>query len=667
MVVPLFQRLTLYETKARFYIVASNYGEKLYHVLKLDRTEVDRLVIAEDRHEYSDEELTDLLTMISNSSIEKTAIDGDESRCTLVEKISFAYGVVGFVRFTTGYYVILITKAVPVAKIGYEIIYKIEDTAMFYIPLDRSKTRNAKEQRYLKIFQSVDLSTNFYFCYTYDLSRTLQSNFVMPRSRFAERFVWNLHLIEPLFDSHVTERWILPVIHGFVKSVSLNLHCLKAQLVLIARRSSRFAGTRFLRRGANCKGDVANEVETEQIVYDKSVLSFKRGRFLSFVQLRGSVPFRWSQAVTGMVSKPDLKQRYGDPIVVVNLVKRREKLRREHLLNDEFRSAVSYLNQFVGPRQRILYLSFDLARCHKRGDALAKLEEIAHSIVDLNGWFQSFPSSPCLPRRPSRLCTCSQCSNNKFALQHGVSRTNCVDCLDRTNVAQFVVGKVALAYQLLTLGITEGLGRKLDTDICHLLEAAYDEHGDTLALQYAGSQLVHSIKTYKKTSMLQERSRDVIQTLSRYYSNTFADYDKQNAINLFLGVFRPGAEGGLSLWELPTPTTEAFVEPADVDYCAWFETANDSNGEPAATASAAVPYDCDVEQMSLGECSECCDASFKYFYQTSDLTVFDDVLGRSRLDSISSVAGKNDTTSLSLWWKKQMKTIIDETSKTAGN
>ena len=32
--------------------------------------------------------------------------------------------------------------------------------------------------------------------------------------------------------------------------------------------------------------------------------------------------------------------------------------------------------------------------------------------------------------------------------QNGVVRTNCIDCLDRTNAAQFVIGKCALGYQV---------------------------------------------------------------------------------------------------------------------------------------------------------------------------------------------------------------------------
>ena len=36
--------------------------------------------------------------------------------------------------------------------------------------------------------------------------------------------------------------------------------------------------------------------------------------------------------------------------------------------------------------------------------------------------------------------------------QRGILRTNCVDCLDRTNVAQFCYAKHALPYQFLALG-----------------------------------------------------------------------------------------------------------------------------------------------------------------------------------------------------------------------
>jgi hypothetical protein len=54
------------------------------------------------------------------------------------------------------------------------------------------------------------------------------------------------------------------------------------------------------------KGDVANEVETEQMVHDASVSGFDQGRYTSYVQLRGSVPTHWSQDISKMVPKPPI-------------------------------------------------------------------------------------------------------------------------------------------------------------------------------------------------------------------------------------------------------------------------------------------------------------------------------------------------------------------------
>ena len=75
---------------------------------------------------------------------------------------------------------------------------------------------------------------------------------------------------------------------------------------MIARRSKDFAGTRFLKRGANDEGQVANEVETEQIVHDATSNLHPNGRYTSYIQLRGSVPSFWSQDLTGIRPKPQI-------------------------------------------------------------------------------------------------------------------------------------------------------------------------------------------------------------------------------------------------------------------------------------------------------------------------------------------------------------------------
>lgn len=90
-----------------------------------------------------------------------------------------------------------------------------------------------------------------------------------------------------------------------------------------------------------------------------------------------------------------------------------------------------------------------------------------------------------------------QCFNKTCTLQTGIIRTNCVDCLDRTNTAQFAIGKCALGFQLCALGVLESPKLEFDSDCVRMLEELYEDHGDTLALQYGGSQLVHRIKTYR--------------------------------------------------------------------------------------------------------------------------------------------------------------------------
>ena len=55
----------------------------------------------------------------------------------------------------------------------------------------------------------------------------------------------------------------------------------------------------------------------------------------------------------------------------------------------------------------------------------------------------------------------------------GAVRTNCVDCLDRTNTAQFVLGKVALGHQLLALGVIDTYVLDDNTPCIHSLEVRF--------------------------------------------------------------------------------------------------------------------------------------------------------------------------------------------------
>jgi hypothetical protein len=58
------------------------------------------------------------------------------------------------------------------------------------------------------------------------------------------------------------------------------------------------------------QGSVANEVETEQIVYDTSVTDLHKSKIASFVQMRGSIPVYWSQDISKMVPKPVIQCKF---------------------------------------------------------------------------------------------------------------------------------------------------------------------------------------------------------------------------------------------------------------------------------------------------------------------------------------------------------------------
>lgn len=76
--------------------------------------------------------------------------------------------LLGFIKFLEGYYMVLVTKQLPVAILGYHVIYTIEDVTMIYIPYtdkNNIKEVNLDEQKYLKMFQSIDLRQNFYYRY----------------------------------------------------------------------------------------------------------------------------------------------------------------------------------------------------------------------------------------------------------------------------------------------------------------------------------------------------------------------------------------------------------------------------------------------------------------------------------------------------------------------
>ncbi|KAF9913605.1 phosphatidylinositol-3,5-bisphosphate 5-phosphatase, partial [Lobosporangium transversale] len=559
------------KSEKRFYIVGTNApAATKFRVLKIDRTTPrDELNITEDEGEYTKPEVDDLLEMIKHAN-KSTGGRRD---------ITKFYGIVGFVRFTEGYYIILVTKRSPVALIGGHYVFHIEATMTISIHSSTTPTskldKNSDEARYLQMFQMVDLSKNFYFSYSYDITRTLQWN--MSRNPQAEgrnrMFVWNQYLLENGFgESGIESQWALPIMYGFVDQSKLSILGRNVFITLIARRSRYFAGARFLKRGVNDRGYVANDVETEQIVSEMSVTSFYAAGALSanpnhtsFVQHRGSIPLYWTQDSTNMTPKPaialnvidpyftaaafhfdDMFKRYGAPCIVLNLIKAKEKTPRESILLSEFTDCIEYLNQFLPEDKKIWHIKWDMSRASKSPDenVISVLEIIAEKTFARTGFFHSGYSQDPEGKHKQNIPFGS-------GWQNGVVRTNCIDCLDRTNAAQFIIAKCALGHQLFSLGLISEPVVPFDCDAVNMLTEMYHDHGDTIALQYGGSHLVNTMETYRKINQWTSNSRDMIESIKRFYSNSFVDAEKQDAMNLFLGNYRVQKGVGPALWELP--------------------------------------------------------------------------------------------------------------------
>lgn len=99
---------------------------------------------------------------------------------------------------------------------------------------------------------------------------------------------------------------------------------------------------------------------------------------------------------------------------------------------------------------------------------------------------------------------CNYVSNDYLKptmFQKGVLRTNCIDCLDRTNVAQYAYGLAALGYQLNALGVTNSTKIDLDDPLAEELMGFYERMGDTLAHQYGGSAAHNKVMLVLKISL----------------------------------------------------------------------------------------------------------------------------------------------------------------------
>ncbi|KAF3505885.1 hypothetical protein F2Q69_00000883 [Brassica cretica] len=527
------QEFKLFQTHSNFYMIGWN-GSGVHRVLKIDRLDASELNVSEDPTAYTKKECYELLKRIH---------EGNKATGGL-KRVAVCYGIIGFIKFLGPYYMLVITERREIGEICGHRVYEVSKSEM--ISLQHSSVlsnfaNSRDENRYKRLLSMVDLTKDFFFSYSYNIMRSFQKNVCDHESGgtlYKKMFVWNEFLTRGIRHHLRNTVWTVALVYGFFKQTTLSEAGRNFKLTLIARRSRHNAGTRYLKRGINESGNVANDVETEQIV-SEDVPEDNPMQISSVVQNRGSIPLFWSQETSRMILKPDivlskrdlnyeatrlhfenLVERYGIPIIILNLIKTKERRPRESILRAEFANAIDFINKDLPEENRIRFLHWDLHKHFqsKTANVLALLGKVAACALMLTGFFyyqvtpamkldggMSLSSSDAdmsthnssdddsgeYDSLEKNLPPSKNVANGDYdkpgMLQRGVLRTNCIDCLDRTNVAQYAYGWAALGQQLHALGIRDVPTIELDDRLSSALMGLYERMGDTLAYQYGGS------------------------------------------------------------------------------------------------------------------------------------------------------------------------------------
>lgn len=283
-----------------------------------------------------------------------------------------------------------------------------------------------------------------------------------------------------------SSRLLTPIIRGHTASFKCRIGLTSGIMTLISRLSCRRAGTRFNARGIDDEGNVANFVETE------TILSTDEWVF-SYTQIRGSVPLFWEQAGLQLpgsnkisvtrsaeASQPafdlhfaKLLEKYGS-VHIVNLLSQAVK-QGEAALSQEYEN---HLGQLPPEEHRQVYLtSFDF-----------------HAIT--GGDFRMANNiRPLIAPAEEEFAYYLEDSVTKSVVleQMGVFRTNCLDCLDRTNVIQGIISQIA---------IDSFLGHRdqvVGEDFWAVHGGLWADAGDALSKIYAGTGALKS--SFTRTGM----------------------------------------------------------------------------------------------------------------------------------------------------------------------
>lgn len=413
---------------------------------------------------------------VRNGSLEIAALPKSGASKLATATIQRYHAIFGFYKINDIQYIALVKSAslLPEYRPKDGLVFKVDQIELVALPNQPSAIPD-NDLLVRKLTRKLNSYSFLYSVGDYDVLRTLNANecgVAYQHGGSVDRFYWNKNIIQTLARNADSSYLCTKFVNALVSSTAFKIGSESFSLLLIARRSRKQQGQRYIKRGIDRNGEVANYVEIEQIVIQNT-----NGCMTSFVQVRGSIPLYWSQP-TPWKPKPDividpdessanmlpsqssamqkhikhLASDYGlscnsnhARLVMVNLVDKKggqgalgkmwfDMLKvlhgtslaegSQHDLED--RSAITS-QEFSIPlaaklveHVRCKYVWMDYHyQCQHEGaqEAIKKLKSHVQPLLESDDFLHS-----------------SKSKGTKG--QQSLIRTNCVDCLDRTNVVQ---------------------------------------------------------------------------------------------------------------------------------------------------------------------------------------------------------------------------------------
>ena len=484
-------------------------------------------------------------------------------------------------------------------------VYKVIATE--FLPLRERPLHDPDEDTYLALLNTLLVAGPMYFSYSLDITnsfqRQAQADFSRPIwMRADDRFFWNKFIQSDLIDfrNGMTMRqkqqsgvdpYILPVMFGMLRITPTRVKSTSFTFALITRRSRHRGGTRYFSRGIDEQGHVSNYNETEQlmILNDNPGVSTgfgqdeKLGRsdgselqIMSYVQTRGSVPVFWAEVnnlhyvpkleIRGVSTAIEASRRHFDEQIrlygenyLVNLVNQKG---REARVKEAYEQAVRTLmsapaeDQQSSPSTSEKFHVVEPVEKHQRMDRLHYIYFDFHNETKGLKWHRAKLLLDQLIDGLNRgqyfrgveMPGDSTGQMEIRNLQSATVRTNCMDCLDRTNVVQSMLGRWAINKQLQDIGILQPHeSANDDAAFENLFRNVWADNADVVSRSYSGTGALKTdfTRTGERTKM--GMLQDLNNSLTRYARNNFLDGPRQDAFDLFLGAYLPPSASAGSL------------------------------------------------------------------------------------------------------------------------